>query len=139
MSTARLAKSHYRHNQYVTQPADDNPVERLQVLLKGLLDTLYLCEGAVEAGDTVQKGEQIGRCMDIFIALKQSLTFEYEGHSLQKDIHIMSQQLDQLYDHCLFLLSRTTLENDLSALAAVQGVVRSLLEGWQSSTGTEAG
>lgn len=139
MNLVRAAKSHYRHNQYIAQSDNDSPVERLQALLKGLLDTLYLCEGAVEAGDTVQKGEQVGRCMDIFIALKQSLAFEYEGHSLQKDIRTMSQQLDQLYDHCLFLLSRTTLENDLSALAAVQGVVRSLLEGWQSSTGTEAG
>ena len=139
MSTARLAKSHYRHNQYVTQPADDNPVERLQVLLKGLLDTLYLCEGAIEAGDTVQKGEQIGLCMDIFIALKQSLAFGSDEQGRQKDVYAMSQQLDQLYDHCLFLLSRTTLENDLVALGAVQDVVRSLLEGWQFPTGTETG
>ncbi|MCL6269561.1 flagellar protein FliS [Sansalvadorimonas sp. 2012CJ34-2] len=133
MNSLNQARNRYRHQQYLMASESDQQVERLVLLLKGLDEILCCCEGAVEAGDLARKGELVGQGMDIFITLKQGLVSESsEGASVQP-VLAMSSRLNKLYDHCLFLLSRTTLGNDLEALAAVRSVVQQLIEAWSES------
>ncbi|WP_281647180.1 flagellar protein FliS [Parendozoicomonas sp. Alg238-R29] len=132
MSAAKLAKSHYRHSQYV-RAGETGQIERLQLLLRGLLDMLYQCEGCIESRQIARKGELVGRCMDIFITLKQNLASADSHLDIKPQLGAMTGQLNQLYDHCLFLLSRTTLEDNLEALKAVQGVVKTLIDAWEAT------
>ncbi len=124
---------HYRHSQYGGRSENVDPVEKLQLLLQGLEEILCRCEGAVESGNTARKGELVGQAMDIFITMKQGLACPDSSSPQASQVIAMTSQFTKLYDHCLFLLSRTTLNNDLEALGAVRHVVHELDEAWRLS------
>ena len=128
------ALNHYRQNQYGIGAEDMSQVERLQLLFHGLADILCRCEGCMASGQLARRGELIGQSMDIFITLKQGLVTPTAHTPIARQVSAMADQLNELYDHCLFLLSRTTLENDLDALRVVRYVVKEMSEAWAGVT-----
>ncbi len=129
----QAARNSYRHNQYSARSEELSPEKRLLLLLRGLDEILCRCEGCMGTGQPSLRGELIGQGMDIFIALKQGLAAPADDTHQARQVLAITGQLHQLYDNCLLLLSRTTLENNLETLKAVRHVVRELETAWQPS------
>jgi flagellar protein FliS len=93
------------------------------MLFDGLLQSLAAARGAMERGDLVVKGEQIGKAVRIVEeGLKAGL--DPAGGD-------MAQNLSALYAYSVRRLTEANLRNDTKALAEVAGLIEPVAQAWQ--------
>lgn len=120
---ARAAQS-YGSVQVTTGVATANGVQLIQMLFDGLLESLAAARGHIENGAIEEKSRSIARAGRIVVGLQSALDFERGGE--------LAQNLNELYSYITRRLFQVNAQNDLQALAEVQGLVRDVAEAWQS-------
>lgn len=104
------------------QTATASPVQLVLVLFDGLLEELARARGHMEGRRFEQKGESIGKCINILNGLSSALDFESGGEVVT--------DLARLYDYCAFRLYQASVELDVAALDEVVGLLGTLKGGW---------
>lgn len=106
------------------QAAAASPYQLVLMLVDGFMDSLTRAEGHMEANRLKEKGESIGKCIDIIGGLNSALNMR-QGSEL-------AQQMNQLYDFCTMRLFEASVHNDADKLAEVRSIMGNLQEGWHN-------
>ncbi len=123
-TTAAEALSSYRQVGNTSHLESANPVELIQALFHGALDSLALARGHLERGEVALKGEQIGRAISIVEGLRGALN---------DDAGSISTNLDRLYEYIGNRLLVANLENDGDALAEASRLLGELKGAWDAA------
>lgn len=101
-----------------------DPHQLVQMLMEGGLDRLARARGAMERGETVEKGELIGKAIGIIGGLQGSLNADVGGE--------IAANLDSLYDYMQQRLLHANLKNDIAAIDEVAGLLREIKQAWDA-------
>ena len=93
------------------------------MLFDGLLQSVAAARGAMERGDLVTKGEQIGKAVRI---VEEGLKAGLDPAGGE-----MAQNLRALYAYSVRRLTEANLRNDPSALAEVATLIEPVAQAWQ--------
>lgn len=93
------------------------------MLFDGLLQAVAAARGAMERGDLVAKGEQIGKAVRI---VEEGLKAGLDPAGGE-----MAQNLRTLYAYSVRRLTEANLRNDAKALAEVAGLIEPVAQAWQ--------
>ncbi len=94
----------------------------VQLLLEGALDRLAMAKGHMERGELAEKGERLGRVLDILTQLRGSLDMERGGE--------IARNLRDLYDYMEAVLIRANLDNSSERLDEICDLLREIKTGW---------
>lgn len=94
----------------------------VQLLLEGVLERLAIAKGHMERGEVAEKGERLGRVLDIIAELRGTLDHE-SGGDIARNLH-------DLYDYMESLLIRANIENRTDLLDQLSSLVREIKSGW---------
>lgn len=108
---------------------DASPYKMIAMLFEGAMDKLSIVRGAIERGDSVQKGEQIGKVIAIVDGLRASLDYEKGGE--------IATNLGSLYDYMERRLLEANVSNDLAIVDEVYGLLSELKSGWDGISGEQ--
>ena len=97
------------------------------MLFDGLLQSVAAARGAMERGDLVVKGEQIGKAVRI---VEEGLKAGLDPAGGE-----MAQNLRALYAYAVRRLTEANLRNDPSALAEVATLIEPVAQAWQDIRG----
>lgn len=97
------------------------------MLFDGLLQAVAAARGAMERGDLVVKGEQIGKAVRI---VEEGLKAGLDPAGGE-----MAQNLRALYAYSVRRLTEANLRNDASALAEVATLIEPVAQAWQDIRG----
>ncbi|AOS77783.1 MAG: flagellar export chaperone FliS [Hydrogenophaga sp.] len=97
------------------------------MLFDGLLQAVAAARGAMERGDLVVKGEQIGKAVRI---VEEGLKAGLDPAGGE-----MAQNLRALYAYSVRRLTEANLRNDPSALAEVATLIEPVAQAWQDIRG----
>ncbi|MGF1703056.1 flagellar export chaperone FliS [Photobacterium makurazakiensis] len=114
----------YQQVDVEAQAAAASPYQLVLMLVDGFMDSLTRAEGHMAAERLKEKGEAIGKCIDIIGGLNSALDMRQGGE--------LAQQMNQLYDFCSMRLFEASLHNDATKLAEVRNVMGNIQEGWQN-------
>ena len=99
------------------------------MLFEGVLRFTAQAKKAIQDGDIDKKVYWINRTIDIFAELINSLNYEKGGD--------ISNYLNGLYSHQIFLLSTANIENTIEPLETVILVTKGLIDAWKDVTGVK--
>ena len=105
-----------------------DPYKLVQLLLANVVDRLAAARGHMQRREIARKGEQISKAIAVLSALDSSLNMEQGGE--------IAANLRQLYEYMSLRLVRANLDDDVSGLDEVMGLVRNIKEGWDGIAGT---
>ncbi|HSX95521.1 MAG TPA: flagellar export chaperone FliS [Hydrogenophaga sp.] len=97
------------------------------MLFDGLLQAVAAARGAMERGDLVVKGEQIGKAVRI---VEEGLKAGLDPAGGE-----MAQNLRALYAYSVRRLTEANLRNDPAALAEVATLIEPVAQAWQDIRG----
>jgi flagellar protein FliS len=97
------------------------------MLFDGLLQSVAAARGAMERGDLVVKGEQIGKAVRI---VEEGLKAGLDPAGGE-----MAQNLRALYAYAVRRLTEANLRNDPGALAEVATLIEPVAQAWQDIRG----
>jgi flagellar secretion chaperone FliS len=97
------------------------------MLFDGLLQAVATARGAMERGDLVVKGEQIGKAVRI---VEEGLKAGLDPAGGE-----MAQNLRALYAYSVRRLTEANLRNDPAALAEVATLIEPVAQAWQDIRG----
>ena len=97
------------------------------MLFDGLLQSVAAARGAMERGDLVVKGEQIGKAVRI---VEEGLKAGLDPAGGE-----MAQNLRALYAYAVRRLTEANLRNDPNALAEVATLIEPVAQAWQDIRG----
>ena len=97
------------------------------MLFDGLLQAVATARGAMERGDLVVKGEQIGKAVRI---VEEGLKAGLDPAGGE-----MAQNLRALYAYSVRRLTEANLRNDPNALAEVATLIEPVAQAWQDIRG----
>lgn len=97
------------------------------MLFDGLLQAVAAARGAMERGDLVVKGEQIGKAVRI---VEEGLKAGLDPAGGE-----MAQNLRALYAYSVRRLTEANLRNDPNALAEVATLIEPVAQAWQDIRG----
>jgi len=97
------------------------------MLFDGLLQSVAAARGAMERGDLVVKGEQIGKAVRI---VEEGLKAGLDPAGGE-----MAQNLRALYAYAVRRLTEANLRNDPTALAEVATLIEPVAQAWQDIRG----
>ncbi|WP_375057616.1 flagellar export chaperone FliS [Zobellella sp. DQSA1] len=98
------------------------PHKMVQMLLAGVLERLAKAKMAIEQGNTPQRGELLGRAIDILNELQAALDKDAGGE--------IAVNLDNLYDFCVHELLLANAEADAQRIDNVARIIRDIKEAW---------
>ncbi len=107
----------------------ESPEKLVQMLFEGVLRFTTQAKKAIQDGDIDKKVYWINRTIDIFAELINSLNYEKGGD--------ISNYLNGLYSHQIFLLSTANIENTIEPLETVILVTKGLIDAWKDVTGVK--
>ncbi len=107
----------------------ESPEKLVQMLFEGVLRFTAQAKKAIQDGDIDKKVYWINRTIDIFAELINSLNYEKGGD--------ISNYLNGLYSHQIFLLSTANIENTIEPLETVILVTKGLIDAWKDVTGVK--
>lgn len=119
------AKSAMRHYQQVNNHAqvlEASPHRLIQMLMEGGLSRLAQAKGALNRGQTAEKGVLIGKAIDIIGGLRESLDPEKGGQ--------IAVNLNDLYLYMTQRLVEANQHNDEAKIDEVAKLLRTIKEGW---------
>ena len=99
-----------------------DPHTLIKMLFDGLLSKLSESRGHLDRKEIKEKGEKIGRAMEIIEALKASLDIEAGGE--------LAENLFSLYDYCTTRLVQANIRNDSSIVDEVYELISEIRQGW---------
>ena len=99
-----------------------SPHRIVQMLFEGALQRIAVAKGYMLKGDYKQKGNYLGKAIDIIHGLRASLNME-KGGSISKD-------LDRLYEFFTAHLLQASMRNDPEMLDEVSRLLGSIKESW---------
>lgn len=105
------------------QTAQASPVQLVLILMDGLLDELARTRAHIEARRYEMKANSLQRAIDILNGLSSALDFDSGGE--------VAVNLRRLYDYCAERLQRAGVTLDPTIVDEVDGLLRTLREGWQ--------
>ncbi len=114
----------YQQVDVEAQAAAASPYQLVLMLVDGFMDNLTRAEGHMAAKRLKEKGESIGKCIDIIGGLNSALDMRQGGE--------LAQQMNQLYDFCSMKLFEASIHNDIGKLAEVRTVMGNIQEGWHN-------
>ncbi|MDO4687412.1 MAG: flagellar export chaperone FliS [Plesiomonas sp.] len=101
-----------------------SPHRIIQMLLAGAIERLIQGKAAMQAGNTAQKGERLGKTIDILTNLKASLTRE------TPEAEAIANNLDGLYDYMIRQVFDANVNNETAGLDTVIELLRELKSSW---------
>lgn len=105
-----------------SQTASASPVQLVLVLFDGLEEELARARGHIEQQRFEQKGESIGKCINILNGLSSALDMDSGSEVVLN--------LARLYDYCTYRLYHASIELDVAALDEVVQLLTTLKGGW---------
>lgn len=121
---AMLAMRQYQNVGTQSQVADASPHRLIQMLMEGGLSRMAQAKGAMERGQTAQKGELMGKSIAIIGGLRAAVDLKQGGS--------LAERLDQLYEYMMVRLSEANQNNDAAALDEVMALLREVKSGWDA-------
>jgi flagellar secretion chaperone FliS len=117
---------------HVTTGVDGATPHRLvQMLFEGLLDSLARARGAIQHGNVVVKGEEIGRAVRIIDeGLKAGLNVTEGGR--------LAQDLNDLYAYVTVRLTYANRHNDESVIGECVRLIEPIAKAWDEIGGEKA-
>lgn len=106
------------------QLAEASPHRLIQMLFDGALDRISQATGAMMRGQVAEKALLIGKSINIVQGLQQALDKNQGGE--------YAERLDALYAYMGGQLMQANLNNDVSKLDEVAGLLRQVKEGWDA-------
>ncbi|MDD3609138.1 MAG: flagellar export chaperone FliS [Halothiobacillaceae bacterium] len=103
---------------------DASPHRLIQMLMEGAQQRLAQAHGAIERGDPVVKGEQIGRAIAIIGGLQGSLDIERGGE--------LAANLDELYSYMQRRLLEANRDSSIAAIEEVANLLREVKTAWDA-------
>lgn len=111
----------YRQNAVTTA----SPSQILLMLYEGAIRFMKRASEAIDNGDKVTKGINIGKAHDIVNELSNSLNHEVGAE--------VSKELERLYDFCTSQLLKANMENDKQALLGAIKIMETLNDAWKEA------
>ena len=121
---AMAALKQYQSVNTGAQVEGATPHRLIQMLFEGCLTRLSQARGALQRGQMAEKGERIGKAIDILGGLRASLDLEQGGE--------LADNLDRLYEYMSARLFEANLKNDEQILEEVAGLLRTVKSGWDA-------
>lgn len=101
-----------------------DPHKLVSMLFNGVSDRLCTAEQGFENGDLKVRGESITKAQTILFGLRSTLDFKKGGE--------LSRLLDSLYDYCIRQLTMAHVNNDVTPVVEVKGLVGQISSAWDS-------
>ncbi|EEX67585.1 flagellar protein FliS [Vibrio metoecus] len=99
-----------------------SPHKIVQMLMAGAIERLIQGKAAMQQGNIPQKGERLGKALDIIISLRSCLSMEDGGD--------IAKNLDQLYDFMVNQITQANHKNDPQMLDDVIEIIREIKSAW---------
>ena len=123
---AKNAMSAYTQTKTHSGIESASPARLITMLLDGALERIAQAQGHMERGEIAEKGEVIGKVIDIVASLDS-----YLDHDKGADV---SATLESLYDYMVRQLYQANLRSDVSVLQEVASLLTEVRAGWVEST-----
>ncbi|MFI8375768.1 flagellar export chaperone FliS [Pseudomonas helleri] len=123
MNPMRALRQYQKVNSHA-QISEASPHRLVQMLMQGGLDRMAQAKGAMERGDIAQKGELLGKAIDIIVGLRQGL----DEKKAEDPASI--RQLDDLYEYMGSRLLQANLKNDPAIIDEVARLLITVKSGW---------
>ena len=107
-----------------------DPHKLVSMLFHGITDRLCTAEQGFENKNLMLRGESITKAQTILFGLRSTLDFKNGGE--------LSRLLDSLYDYCIKQLTRAHVDNELSPVVEVKGLIGQISSAWDSIPVPEA-
>jgi len=101
-----------------------DPVELIQMLYRGALESIRGARESLAQGDPVSRSRHISRTSEIIAELMLSVNREQGGE--------LAVNLIELYDYMIHLITRAHVEQKDKPLAEASQLLQTLLEGWDA-------
>lgn len=100
-----------------------SPHMLIKMLFDGLIQSLNAARGALQRGDTAEKGRQIGKAVRILEeGLKGGLNPAQGGE--------IARNLAALYDYCVSRLTLANMRNDMALVEEVVSLITPVAQSW---------
>ena len=107
-----------------------DPHKLVSMLFHGVSDRLCTAEQGFENKDLTVRSDSITKAQTILFGLRSTLDFKKGGE--------LSRLLDSLYDYCIRQLTQAHVNNDVSPVLEVKGLIGQISSAWDSIPLTEA-
>ena len=121
---ASTAMKQYQSVDLRSQVADASPHKLIQMLMAGGLTKLAQARGAMEREQLALKGELIGHAISIIGGLREGLDLAQGGE--------VAANLDNLYEYMGRRLLEANINNNISILDEVAGMLRDIKGSWDA-------
>ena len=121
---ASAAMKQYHSVDLRSQVADASPHKLIQMLMAGGLTKLAQARGAMEREQLALKGELIGHAISIIGGLREGLDLAQGGE--------VAANLDNLYEYMGRRLLEANINNNISILDEVTGMLRDIKGSWDA-------
>jgi flagellar protein FliS len=121
---ASTAMKQYQSVDLRSQVADASPHKLIQMLMAGGLTKLAQARGAMEREQLALKGELIGHAISIIGGLREGLDLAQGGE--------VAANLDNLYEYMGRRLLEANINNNISILDEVTGMLRYIKGSWDA-------
>ena len=98
--------------------------ELINLLFKGLLETLAFAKCAIESGDIAAKGKFLSKAIRLIDEGLQSSLSPAGGD--------LKNNLSALYDYCIDRLTQANIKSDSAAIDEVRKLIEPVAEGWKA-------
>lgn len=119
---AMTAMKQYQQVSVKVQVNEADPHRLIQMLMQGGLDRIAQAKGAMEREAFAEKGELIGKAINIVGGLRQALDKSVGGE--------LAENLDSLYEYMTMRLFEASRHNDLEKLNEVGRLLGEIKQGW---------
>lgn len=103
---------------------DATPHRLVQMLLDGAVEKVATAKGAMERGDTAEKGRYVVWAISIIGGLRASLDLQHGG--------AIAANLDSLYEYVERRLTEANLGNDAQVLVEVLSLLTEIRDAWEA-------
>ncbi|MCL6270087.1 flagellar export chaperone FliS [Sansalvadorimonas sp. 2012CJ34-2] len=116
------AMNAYTQNQVQNRAAVASPYRLVQMMFEKLLDHIASAGGAIDRKDIAEKGNHIGKALQLLGALRSALDLEVGGE--------VAVNLSRLYEFCSDTLMQASLKNDKQKIEDAAGIIRDIKSAW---------
>ncbi|MGK9064025.1 flagellar export chaperone FliS [Stutzerimonas chloritidismutans] len=124
---AMSAMKQYQQVGVNAQVTEADPHRLIQMLMQGGLDRIAQAKGAMERKELAEKGELIGKAINIIGGLRDVLDKAAGGE--------LADNLDRLYEYMTTRLFEASRHNDVDRLDEVSGLLAEVKSGWDGIAG----
>lgn len=122
MNTYQTNANRYKDLSILTDLEGSDPHGLIDLLFKGILSNIARAKGYMENKNFGQKGQEIGKALNIIEELRRCLDMENGGS--------ISENLQLLYTYVLEILSKANIENNSALLDEASMLMNSVRESW---------